>query len=448
MKQRRSLTPSSRPRQSPHLFIFFGLIVLAVSCFFIFGEFWLRIWFGRTWGATKTALVAKTMTVAQLDTLPASELVEQRVRSYVSGFVPHPYVGFVYDPTKNSNVNEYGWYGPSPLTKKQVDTVIIALTGGSVAEGIFQDNGDQLRSLLESSGIFPGKKIVLVNFSAAGYKQPQQLFALEYMLAQGAEYDLVINIDGFNDVSLPGGDNYWQGIAPIYPRSWKWYAQTLFNPKTFVPIVILYSLQDMRIQHARLVSHFFSNSLVSLVLWDVFDRAADMISAHVTFRLQTATADYTTTKQTYTLSGPNTVLYTEQTVVDYAVEVWKLSSLQMAEITQTNGIAYLHILQPSAYDPTVKALTAQEKRDAGVVNQGSSERTLGFTFQQAVLSGYPQMRTIGETLLRQHEHFVDGTGVFRDESDAMFTDACHFTVSGSDIFTRFIASSVTDMMTP
>jgi len=33
-----------------------------------------------------------------------------------------------------------------------------------------------------------------------GFKQPQQLQVLTYFLSVGQEFDMVVNIDGFNDV--------------------------------------------------------------------------------------------------------------------------------------------------------------------------------------------------------------------------------------------------------
>ena len=39
-----------------------------------------------------------------------------------------------------------------------------------------------------------------------GYKQPQQLMAYNYLLSLGAEFDAVINIDGYNVITTANGD--------------------------------------------------------------------------------------------------------------------------------------------------------------------------------------------------------------------------------------------------
>jgi hypothetical protein len=47
----------------------------------------------------------------------------------------------------------------------------------------------------------------VVKATIGGYKQPQQLMALNWFMALGGEFDIVINLDGFNDVALPALEN-------------------------------------------------------------------------------------------------------------------------------------------------------------------------------------------------------------------------------------------------
>jgi hypothetical protein len=74
---------------------------------------------------------------------------------------------------------------------------------------------------LERLDRFRGKEIVILSLATGGYKQPQQLMALTYLLALGAHFDLVINVDGFNEVALPAAENVPQGYSPYYPRGWQ-----------------------------------------------------------------------------------------------------------------------------------------------------------------------------------------------------------------------------------
>ena len=77
---------------------------------------------------------------------------------------------------------------------------MIGVFGGSFTHSVYLS----LKDLLSKHAAEFGKKIVVINLGLAGYKQPQQLMTLNYLLALGAEFDIVIALDGFNEVALPG----------------------------------------------------------------------------------------------------------------------------------------------------------------------------------------------------------------------------------------------------
>jgi hypothetical protein len=89
----------------------------------------------------------------------------------------------------------------------------VALVGGSVAETLrdFLEYELRIRSNLSPQ---------IACFAVPGSKQPQQLMTLNYYIALGAEYDLIINVDGFNEIVLPITDNYLTGTNPFFPRAW------------------------------------------------------------------------------------------------------------------------------------------------------------------------------------------------------------------------------------
>ena len=62
------------------------------------------------------------------------------------------------------------------------------------------DSRDVFIQELKSHPRFANQEIVLLNTAVGGYKQPQPLMVVSYLLALGAHFDAVINIDGFNDV--------------------------------------------------------------------------------------------------------------------------------------------------------------------------------------------------------------------------------------------------------
>ncbi len=135
----------------------------------------------------------------------------------------HPYLGFVADPKKTQYISDFGFpeNDSDPLPDKPGNSVVIALFGGSFAHGESVHGGAVMKAVLRGRGI----NSRIVNVAIGGYKQPQQLLSLAYLLSHGAPIDVVVNIDGFNEVALPQAENIPKGVNPFYPRSW--YGRTV-----------------------------------------------------------------------------------------------------------------------------------------------------------------------------------------------------------------------------
>src|SRR4029453_9473525 len=132
--------------------------------------------------------------------------------------VIHPYLGFVPDP---SLAKPRATIGDPPQVLAPSDTeLIVGVFGGSFAAGLCNFAKGELRRVLAQ----PGKAVRLLCVAAGGYKQPQQFLSLAYLLAQGAHFDLVINVDGFNEIALSPAENRPRGGAPLYPSRWFWRA--------------------------------------------------------------------------------------------------------------------------------------------------------------------------------------------------------------------------------
>jgi len=118
----------------------------------------------------------------------------------------HPYLGFAYRPDESTPTNSFGFFGPSPVMTPRPGHAVAGLFGGSVALGLCMnpDHGTKLiAEAIARSAFFHGKTIDVVCLAVDGYKQPQQLLALTYLLALGVRFDVVINLDGFTYESCP-----------------------------------------------------------------------------------------------------------------------------------------------------------------------------------------------------------------------------------------------------
>ena len=130
--------------------------------------------------------------------------------------VVHPYMGYVYDPTVEQS-SPYGISDASPVQHRSTGKVIVGIFGGSFADDIAYNAARETCRPLKPR--FPGQEFVIVKATIGGYKQPQQLMALNCFTALGGEFDIVINLDGFNDVALPALENVPQ-TNPFFPRQW------------------------------------------------------------------------------------------------------------------------------------------------------------------------------------------------------------------------------------
>src|SRR4028118_766124 len=130
----------------------------------------------------------------------------------------HPFFGFIQQPGPDFRpgfkVNNYGFISPYdyPLKKNQKNQFIIGVFGGSVASNyaVFDLQNQILPRYLKQLPGLKDKEFVILSFATGGYKQPQQLLILNYFLALGQELDMVVNIDGFNEVALSNLNNKHQ----------------------------------------------------------------------------------------------------------------------------------------------------------------------------------------------------------------------------------------------
>ena len=141
------------------------------------------------------------------------------------GEAVHPYFGFTHRPGVAFDIpeplrrgttiparlqtNNFGFVSPHdyPFRKTRDDQFIVGIFGGSVALWFCQIGAPRLVEQMKQHAFFSGKEIVPLCFSHEGYKQPQEAVVLAYFLSIGQPFDLVVNIDGFNDVALGSLNN-------------------------------------------------------------------------------------------------------------------------------------------------------------------------------------------------------------------------------------------------
>lgn len=117
----------------------------------------------------------------------------EEARRLTEGISLHPFLGFEHTPRPVGTewlelhhlpINDFGFIDDKPsLQRRSAGRRIVAVTGGSVAFFFGSEGQEELRRHLALLPDFADREIVLVRLALGGFKQPQQLAAIAYLLA-------------------------------------------------------------------------------------------------------------------------------------------------------------------------------------------------------------------------------------------------------------------------
>jgi len=354
----------------------------------------------------------------------SKKFLEQKAFTQKTDFeVIHPYLGSVCNPEANAPsltefhgkpISQYGFIDDKdPVFHKSDKEIIIGIFGGSFAHWFSVYGADSLIRMIKRSPSLRDKDIVIVRTALFGYKQPQQLMALTYLLGLGAKFDIVINLDGFNDIILPITDNIPKQIFPFYPRNWLKLINELPDSSSRILVGEIAYLQGRRERLVTLLNSRLRYSfLVKLVgeayniklLCAIYNKELDLLNLNT----QAKTRDYI-------LTGPSITYSNEQDMYNSLAYIWYTCSLQMHRLCKANHIQYYHFLQPNQYVPGTRKLSGEEKRVA------YCERS---PYRVLVNEGYPYLRREGIELNNQGVNFHDLTPIFNECRDTVYVDGC------------------------
>src|SRR6185295_4628154 len=219
----------------------------------------------------------------QIDAASASAPAGRPAGSATTPITPHPFLGFTYDPNFNPAgvlrnhgvpVSDWGFLDDKPpIQPKSKDKVIVGIFGGSVAMWFSLHGLPTLFEELRKAPELKGKELVVVRTALGGFKQPQQLQTLSYLLALGAHFDVLINLDGFNEVALAAGSNVQQGTFAFYPRDWPGLLGAVGDPAM---VRLVGEVSYLEARRGRIAA-FFSrpvvrHSVFAGLIWRILDR--------------------------------------------------------------------------------------------------------------------------------------------------------------------------------
>ena len=347
----------------------------------------------------------------------------------------HPFLGYVND-TRSSEIHDFGFLGDENPFYDDPDVFIVAITGGSVAQNLWKASAKELTQLVETLPEVAGRPVRVICIAMWGYKQPQQLAALNYFLAIGGRLDVLINIDGFNEIANGRNIGAYQAghIYPAYPTPTVWLPitgslTTPGNTRLIGEIGVFRSLQR---QLARLAEGLGFSASANLI-WSLVDQIAENQIMSLQAEASRVSAE-TRKKSAYFQTGPRDKVAPEE-VYAYSADLWFRSSLIMESVARGARISYFHFLQPNQYLPGSKRLVGKEKRVSDPKG----------IFGRHVATGYPLLQEAGIRLREAGVRFTDLTSIYRNESQTIYIDnCCHVNELGNHLMVERIFEVIRD----
>ena len=323
--------------------------------------------------------------------------------------ISHPFYGFSHNRA-SSELNAM------PLPLRQEDTVVIGLLGGSVA----QDVQPFLQFALNrwfAANRMPRRSVVL-SLAIGGAKQPQQTMILVNNLLLGGEFDLIVNLDGFNEMIF-SGENFGEGVSPFFPRAWHNRVGL-----TRADILRAGQIGVLRREQARLAAAGETSPLRWSALFGLAQRWRQESNAAQIIQRNHALA---AVAPAYSLErhGPRRWLTAEDAVLAATARLWYRGSVALARLAALAGAEYYHFLQPNQYVPGSKPLSPGERESAYAPH--------GF-YKSVVERGYPLLREFHRDLPGQGVNYFDLTAIFADHPETLYRDkCCHLNYRGNEL---------------
>jgi len=327
------------------------------------------------------------------------------------------------------STNNFGFASPYdfPYVKKDAREFVVGIFGGSVAAWFCQLGVPRLLDQLAKRPAFQGRAFVPLCLSHEGYKQPQQALLLTYFLLRGQRFDLVINIDGLNEVAL-AGLNDERGVDVSMPSVMHLDGlRDLIDGTTLTPEKVQsLAAIDAHRQRMNAVAAWLSRTPFASV-FVVLERYYRIEEArYQAERVRFAALPSARAAGQSALFVTPSIPRGEKPLYDEIAGLWLRGSLTMHDALAAQGVPYVHVLQPNQYVGS-RRFGTDEARIA--LNPDSP-------FKRGAEHGYPRLTAALGALpvsaggLR----IVDATHAFDTEPAPVYVDdCCHYTARGNEI---------------
>ena len=378
---------------------------------------------------------AATLTAANLPADTNADSQPWRIR--------HPFYGF----TNRAPQAEGNALNAMPPQQRPPDTVVVGLLGGSLAEELHPFLQDALNRHFADHNLPRQPRVV--RLAVGGAKQPQQTMILTHTLLLGGEFDLLVNLDGFNEIIFSAGWNPRDAVFPFFPTEWDKQVSL-----TSAEFLLAGRIGALRREQARLTAAGETPILRGSAVFGLINRYQREKNAAEIIRLNhqlaaTATpdqpaapaatappADPPATPYTLEKHGPRGWPTTEKSLWPAAAAAWYRGAVTLNRLAQLAGADYYHFLQPNQYVPDSKPLSPEELTSA----YDADSQTRAFIEQ-----GYPLLTAFNQDLQNQGLNYFDLTEIFADHPETLYRDVCcHLNYRGNEL----LAAAMTQRMAP
>ncbi len=285
------------------------------------------------------------------------------------------------------------------LRETSGDSFDVLVLGGSVANTACSLGGRHLMDRLEKSPRFAGKKPRLWNFARNDFKQPQELEFLLYLTALGAKPEVVIEVDGRNEI-LIGTTNASSGTHPIFPslRAWGPLAFGGATDRDSLDSLIEAGVAKREIQarcerllagelHCALLAGAELRSIASSIerrnaAFEKYRRRSDESAQHAV------------------IAGPSFQDRPDLTL-GACVNIWRETTRSMSDVCKARGIRFLEIIEPFGVRTSV---TPESERLA-----------------ERLLLGREGLKQVGRKLASNGVEVIDALDVLPEKREATET---------------------------
>lgn len=317
------------------------------------------------------------------------------------------------------------------------DDFVVGVFGGSVAEHLGILGGDALRAAILRERPELEGRIRILNCASGGFKQPQQVAILTQMLLLGVPFDVVVNLDGLNEVLLGAADAR-RGSHPSLP-SRRHYRRVLdLASGTLSREELLLSATVVDLQQR---AEGWRRTLEAERWWTRSRLVGELIGRRVRYLEREALTverelqdiPVGVRSSSFELEDP-CLREGDRSCLELIGSIWFEGSLAMRALASSKRIEYLHFLQPNQYHRTRRSPSDDELRLA--FEEGSRA-------DRAVRSGYPGLLAHGRRLSSEGVLFFDFTEIFDRHPETLYRDrCCHLNWRGNQILGQEIGAEI------